>query len=377
MARELALRKLLKSSNGRKAQKGNAAIRDRKTIVKRKPKGKAPQAKSRTTVSTLQSVENLAHPQSQDGLSSEEESQTGRDCEDEDTINTSEEKSISEGAILQAAKAMRLSKAEADAQVEVICQGSSDLKKKATIAENWAALSAPNEAPEFLARLRLAYMQATAKKPLSKSEYSLAETVKQNAERLKEVKKDTQVLPCSNTRDGNALFRAVHTCFAKMRRLSLEYLIVRAQYSTNRSDQITANKTYSDIDVAKALMLSAKRENKLDGQLFKGDMAIAAQIIYSFFGVEKACKHSRERIADCRGCSEKTVEYFAELAQACLDPDPRMIDALKQTAITQLMNLQHLQPLSWKALRNTIADVFDSLDAIPHQLPSHGWSPSV
>ena len=73
--------------------------------------------------------------------------------------------------------------------------GSSDLKKKALIAESWAALIAPNEAPEFLARLRLAYMQATAKKPLSKSECSLAETVKQNAERLKEVKKDAQVLP--------------------------------------------------------------------------------------------------------------------------------------------------------------------------------------
>ena len=110
-------------------QKGKAAIAGRKTIAKGKTKGKTPQVKSRTTVSTLQSVENSAHPQSQDGLSSEAESQTGRDCQDEDTINTSEEKSISEGAILQAAKAMRLSKAEAaDAQVEVICQGSSDLK---------------------------------------------------------------------------------------------------------------------------------------------------------------------------------------------------------------------------------------------------------
>ena len=150
-------------------------------------------------------------------------------------------------------------------------------KEKATIAENWAALVAPNEAPEFLAHLRLAYMQATAKKPLSKNEYSFAETVKENAERLKEVKKNTQVFPCPNTSDGNALFRAVHTCFAKMRRLSLEYLIVRAQYSTNRSDQIPANKTYSDIDVAKGLMLSAKRGNKLGGQLFKGDLAIAAK----------------------------------------------------------------------------------------------------
>ena len=97
-------------------QKGKAAIRGRKTIAKGKTRGKAPQAKSRTTVSTLQSVENSAPPQSQDGSSSGEESQTWKDCEDEDTINTSEEQSISEGAILQAAKAMRLSTAEADAQ---------------------------------------------------------------------------------------------------------------------------------------------------------------------------------------------------------------------------------------------------------------------
>ena len=210
MGRSEALLKLLKSSSGRKTNKGKATNGSRKTIAKRK----TPQAKSRKVVSTLQSVENSAPPQSQDGSSSGEESQTWKDSEDEDSISGSEEQSISEGAILQAAKAMRLSKAEADAQVEVIVQGSSDLKKKATIAENWAALIAPNEAAEFLAQLRLAYMQATAKKPFSKNEYSLAETVKQNAERLKEVKRDTQVLPCPKTRDGNALFRAVHTCFA-------------------------------------------------------------------------------------------------------------------------------------------------------------------
>ena len=126
MARDQALRKLLTSSNVRKAQKAKAAIGGRKTIAKGKTKGKTPQVKSRTTLSILQSVENSAPPQSQDGSSSGDESLTGNDCEDEDIIVSSDEQSISEGAILQAAKAMHLSKAEADAQVEVICQGSSE-----------------------------------------------------------------------------------------------------------------------------------------------------------------------------------------------------------------------------------------------------------
>ena len=122
MARDAALRKL---KQWQESAKGKCCF----SRSQNNREGES-EAKSRTTVSTLQSVENSAPPQSQDGSSSGEESQTWKDCEDEDTINTSEEKSISEGAILQAAKAMRLSKAEADAQVEVICQGSSDLKKR-------------------------------------------------------------------------------------------------------------------------------------------------------------------------------------------------------------------------------------------------------
>ena len=157
--------------------------------------------------------------------------------------------------------------------------------------------------------------------------------------------------------------QGAHTCFDKLKARGLAYLVVKAR---RKAKQDPSEKAFAKMDVLEALQLAIIRQR--ENRIFLFDTEIAATIIHSYFGIDKACKYSQQSIADCSGDFIKLIDYFVEIAQKSLSPDGRTVSSLKNVAIKQVMALHQLNPWSVTSFRDAIISIFETMDTIPHQL---------